>query len=95
MLADEPGDAFLRYGIALEWEKEGDNEKCVDQLRDLMQAELPYVPAFFMAAQNLAKRNEIDTARSFLRDGIEEARKQGDTHAAGEMSEFLATLGAA
>ena len=95
MLADEPDDVFLRYSLALEWEKEGDNEKCVDQLRDLTQAEPPYVPAFFMAAQNLAKRNEIATARSFLRDGIEEARKQGDTHAAGEMSEFLATLGAA
>lgn len=95
MLADEPGDTFLRYSLALEWEKEGDCEKCVEQLRDLTQADPPYVPAFFMAAQNLAKRNLINDARAYLRDGIEEARRQGNSHAAGEMSEFLASLGSA
>ena len=95
MLADEPHDVFLRYSLALEWEKEGDHEKCVEQLSDLTRANPPYVPAFFMAAQNLAKRNQIDQARAFLRDGIEEARRQGDSHAAGEMSEFLASLGSA
>ena len=35
----------------------------------------------------------IDEARSALRDGIEQARRQGNAHAAGEMSEFLASLG--
>jgi hypothetical protein len=28
-----------------------------------------------------------------LRDGIEAARAQGDAHAAGEMAEFLSSLG--
>ena len=95
MLEDDPSDVFLRYSLALEWEKEGDCEKCVEQLRDLTQQDPPYVPAFFMAAQNLAKRNQIADARTFLREGIEEARRQGDAHAAGEMSEFLASLGSA
>ena len=95
MLADEPDDVFLRYSLAMEWVKEGDDEKCVQQLSDLTRGDPPYVPAFFMAAQNLAKRSKIDEARGFLRDGIEEARRQGDSHAAGEMSEFLASLGSA
>ena len=95
MLADEPGDVFLRYSLALEWEKEGDYEKCVEQLRELTESDPPYVPAYFMAAQNLAKRNLVSDARTYLRDGIEEARRQGDSHAAGEMSEFLASLGSA
>lgn len=95
MLADEPQDTFLRYSLALEWEKEGDHEKCVAQLDELTRGDTPYVPAFFMAAQNLAKRNQIDQARTYLRDGIEQARAQGDSHAAGEMSEFLASLGSA
>ena len=33
-------------------------------------------------------------ARDVLREGIEAARAAGDAHAAGEMSEFLASLGA-
>jgi hypothetical protein len=48
-----------------------------------------------MAAQQLAKLQRVEEARSYLRDGIEQARQQGDAHAAGEMSEFLATLGSA
>ena len=94
MLADEPEDTFLRYSLALEWGKEGDDEKCVEQLRELTADNPPYVPAFFMAAQNLARRSQVDAARALLRDGIEQARAQGDSHAAGEMSEFLASLGA-
>ena len=48
-----------------------------------------------MAAQQLAKLNRIEDARRHLREGIDNARTQGDTHAAGEMSEFLASLGSA
>jgi hypothetical protein len=53
------------------------------------------VPAFFMAAQQLVKLNRIAEARDALRCGIEEARRQNNAHAAGEMSEFLASLGSA
>ncbi|MGD9632787.1 MAG: hypothetical protein AB7U97_05870, partial [Pirellulales bacterium] len=55
----------------------------------------PYVPAFFMAAQQLVRLGRVSEARTQLRDGIEAARTQGDSHAAGEMSEFLASLGSA
>jgi hypothetical protein len=51
------------------------------------------VPAFFMAAQQLARLTRVPEAREFLRTGIEAARSLGDAHAAGEMSEFLASLG--
>jgi hypothetical protein len=46
-----------------------------------------------MAAQQLADLGRIDEARTYLRDGIEEARRQGDNHAAAEMSEMLSSLG--
>lgn len=93
MLADEPGDQFLRYSLAMELDKDGENEASIDRLRELMHDDSPYVPAFFMAGQQLTRLGRIDEARAFLRDGIEQARKQGDAHAAGEMSEFLASLG--
>ena len=45
-------------------------------------------------ANCLLRENRIEEARTFLRDGIEAARAQGNAHAAGEMAEFLASLGA-
>lgn len=93
MLADDPKDVFLRYSLAMELDKESEHDSSLTLLGELTRDETPYVPAFFMAAQQLARLQRIDEARGFLRDGIEQAREQGDTHAAGEMSEFLATLG--
>ncbi|MEX0678026.1 MAG: hypothetical protein WD063_13175 [Pirellulales bacterium] len=93
MLALDPSDEFLRYSLAMELDKEGDHERSLAAFAVLMTAATPYVPAFFMAAQQLARLNRIDEARAALRDGIERARAAGNAHAAGEMSEFLASLG--
>ncbi|RIK74650.1 MAG: hypothetical protein DCC67_16365 [Planctomycetota bacterium] len=94
MLADDPRDVFLRYSLAMELDKEGDHEASLAKFDELMRENPPYVPAFFMAALQLARLQRIDEARAYLRNGIETARAQGNGHAAGEMSEFLASLGA-
>ena len=93
MLADDPTDTFLRYSLAMELDKEGDHEPSLSKLNELANDDPPYVPAFFMAGQQLARLERVEEARAVLRDGIEAARTQGDAHAAGEMSEFLASLG--
>jgi tetratricopeptide (TPR) repeat protein len=93
MLADEPGDPFLRYSLAMEWEKEGQNAQSLELLGGLMRDQPPYVAAFFRAGQQLAALRRVTEARTALREGIEQARRAGDAHAAGEMSEFLASLG--
>jgi tetratricopeptide (TPR) repeat protein len=95
MLADEPNDTFLQYSLAMELAKEEDHEQSLEKLQSLYQADPPYIPAYFMAGQQLAQLDRTAEARGVLRDGIEAARSAGDTHAAGEMSEFLAALGAA
>ncbi len=93
MLADDPSDNFLRYSLAMELRSEGENAESLAIFDDLMKNEPPFVQAFFMSAQLLVDIDEIDQARTNLRDGIEQARDQGDSHAAAEMSELLATLG--
>jgi len=94
MLVDDPNDEFLRYSLAIELDKEGQHERSLAAFRGLMSAEPSYVPAFFMAAQQLVRLDRVLEARTVLRDGIEQARDSGNAHAAGEMSEFLASLGA-
>ncbi len=95
MLADDPTDPFLRYGLAMELDKAGEHDTSLATFDALTKDATPHVPAYFMAAQQLARLGRVEEARTYLRDGIEEARRQGDTHAAGEMSEFLASLGSA
>jgi thioredoxin-like negative regulator of GroEL len=94
MLADDPRDTFLRYSLAMELRSEGDHESSLAKLAELISDSPPYVPAFFMAAQQLVDLGRIEQARSKLRDGIDQARNQGDAHAAAEMSELLSSLGA-
>lgn len=94
MLVSEPRDTFLRYSLSVELQKEGEIERSLAGYRDLMDDSPPYIPAFFRASQMLVDENRVTEARTILRDGIEQARLQGDAHAAGEMSEFLASLGA-
>ncbi len=95
MLAEQPDDVFLRYSLAMELQKEDRHEESLQRFRELMDESPPYVPAFFMAAKLLIQLKQISDARSLLRDGIEQARSQGDGHAASEMAELLATLGQA
>jgi predicted Zn-dependent protease len=93
MLADDPQDRFLRFGLAMECQKEGEHQRSLELLGALMAGEPPYVVAFFMAAKQLAGLGRVAEARSALHDGIEQARRQGDARAASEMSEYLTTLG--
>jgi tetratricopeptide (TPR) repeat protein len=93
MLADDPGDVFLRYSLAMELDKEGDHEASLARFAELTREDPPYVPAFFMAAQQLARLGRINDARDIVRSGISAASEQGESHAASEMGEFLASLG--
>jgi len=94
MLVDDPHDVFLRYSLAMELDKAGEHDASLAKLKELTAGAPPYVPAYFMSGQQLARLDRINEARDILRAGIEQARQQDDAHAAGEMSEFLASLGA-
>jgi len=94
LLADDPDDAFLRYGLAMEHGSGGDDAACVDVLRVLIArtAASPYVPAFLMAGQILNRLNRVDEACDVLRRGIAAAKEQGNSHAEGEMAALLASI---
>ena len=93
MLAADPSDTFLRYSLAMEYRSEGNALASLEILDALIQDQTPCVAAFFMAAQQLADQGRIEESRDYLRRGIDEARTQGDAHAAAEMSELLTSLG--
>jgi hypothetical protein len=94
MLAEDPDDAFLRYGLALEHAGQGDDATCVALLRDLIArtASNPYVPAYLQAGQALVRLDRITEACDVLREGIAAAGRAGDSHAQGEMMGLLDSI---
>lgn len=92
LLQDSPEDVFLNYALAMELIKESEISKAREVFAKVRKLDADYVPAYFQEAQALAQENEIDEARFILEKGIEVARRTGDNHALGEMTDFAETL---
>ncbi len=92
MLEAAPDDQMLRYMLAMEFDKESEHTRSLELFQGLMKQTPPYVPAFLMAGQLLARLERTDEARQTYQTGIAEARRQSNDHAAGEMTGFLQAL---
>jgi tetratricopeptide (TPR) repeat protein len=92
MLADNPDDPFLRYGLAMEHLSQGDQETAVRCFEELLKRSPDYVPGYLQAGQALIRLGRIAEARELLSRGTQVARQQGDEHSAEEMQGFLAGL---
>jgi tetratricopeptide (TPR) repeat protein len=92
ILAANPGDAFARYGLAMEYSNTGKIEEALQEFKTLLEKNPDYVPGYFMAAQTLEKAGRIDEAKRILVDGISSARRTGNTHAQSEMTAMLEGL---
>jgi predicted Zn-dependent protease len=92
MLAEDPGDAFLRYALAMEYVSEKNDEEALRQFGELLRASPDYIPGYQQAGQALIRCGKADEARQMLQRGAAEAMKQGDQHAAEEMHGLLASL---
>ena len=92
MLAEDPNDPFLRYGLAMEHVSAGDDEQALRCLEDLLRIDPSYVPAYLQAGQALCRLERPDEARAVYRAGIAQAQRKNDDHAAREMQGFLEGL---
>lgn len=92
MLAEDPNDPFLRYGLAMENVSEGDLEAAHACLLELIRRTPDYVPAYQQAGQVLTRLNRPAEARATYAQGIALARQQGNNHAAEEMTAFQEAL---
>src|SRR5947209_13997824 len=93
MLAEDPHDPFLRYGLAMEFVSLGDDTEAVRCFQDLLAATPDYVPAYLQAGQALVRQGRVGEARALWTQGSAVARSKGDMHAHDEMQGFLAGLG--
>jgi predicted Zn-dependent protease len=94
ILTQSPNDAFARYGLAMEYSKQGDLDRALAEFSILLERNPDYTAGYFMAAQTLARAERRDEAKKMLNDGIAAARRTGNLHAQSEMEAMLAELNA-
>jgi tetratricopeptide (TPR) repeat protein len=92
-LEQNPGDAFARYGLAMEYSKAGQIEQALTQFHRLLELHPDYSNGYFMAAQTLERAGRTAEAKAMLERGIEAARRTGNKHALSEMTGMLEELG--
>lgn len=92
ILAQNPQDAFARYGLAMEHANLGNTEAALGEFNTLLAAHPDYTAGYFMAAQTLAKVARTDEAKARLKQGIAAARRTGNQHALSEMEALLDDL---
>ena len=92
-VAKAPGDAFSRYGLAMECMSSGDPAAALSNFGLLLEKHPDYIPAYLMYGQLLVRESRADEARTILSAGIAAALQKGDQHAASEMEALLNELG--
>lgn len=88
-LEQNPGDAFARYGLAMEYSRLGQTETALEQYRKLLELHPDYANGYFMAAQTLDRAGRTEEAKKMLKDGLAAAKRASNQHALKEMSAML------
>lgn len=92
ILAQNPDDAFARYGLAVEYGQRGETAMALQQFDELNRRHPDYTPGYQMAAQTLIAMGNVSQAQMRLHAGIASARRSGNRHALTEMEGMLDEL---
>lgn len=83
-LAQDPGDPFNLYALALEYQKT-DPKKALELFEKLLTIHETYVPTYYHAGKLLVNLDEIDKAKAVFQKGMKVAEHQGDHKAVREL----------
>lgn len=92
MLQADAEDAFLRYALALEFEKEANILEAIKTLQALKSSSPSYLGLYLKLAQLLTEINQLAEASMVLHNGISLAKEQGNRKAQGELNELLLAI---
>jgi tetratricopeptide (TPR) repeat protein len=92
LIAQDPSNAFVRYGLAMEYLNHGELEQAAAEFRAVLAVNPDYSYAYFHGGQTLEKLNRIDEAGQMYDDGIATAQRIGDAKALAELQAALEML---
>ncbi|MBV8206272.1 MAG: tetratricopeptide repeat protein [Acidobacteria bacterium] len=93
MVEEHPAEAFVRYGLALEYANQGRNGEALEQFAKLLEQNPAYTAGYQMSAQLLLRLGRLEEAKQHLEKGIAAARAEGNAKAEGEMQQMLEEAG--
>jgi Tfp pilus assembly protein PilF len=93
MLAQDPKNAFARYGLAMEYIRSGDQALAVEEFHALLADNPDYAAGYYHAGRTLESLGRIDDAREIYERGIEVTTRSGDSHTRSELQAALDMLG--
>jgi Tfp pilus assembly protein PilF len=88
-LEEDPGDAFTRYALAMEYVKEGDNATAAKFFQELIEQSPDYVGTYYHYGKLKESQNDFEGAAELYRQGIEQAKAKGDHKNQEELQEAL------
>lgn len=93
MLAEEPGDSFIRYAIALEVKRSGQMEEAATQLEQLLRDDPKYIACYYQLALVLVDLGRSDEAAHVCEAGALQCLTTGDRKARAELLELKNAIG--
>jgi len=88
-LSEDPKNSFIRFAIAKEYEGLGKKEDALAAYEALREDDPSYVGLYYHYAKLLETDEHFDQAISIYKEGMDQAKSQGDQHAYGEMATAL------
>lgn len=92
LLAADPGDAFVLYGLASEHAKAGAVEKAVEFYDRCLAADPGYLYAYYHKGKTLADADRTAEAVMTLKAGLEKAKAARDAKAVSEIGGLLDSI---
>lgn len=92
MLAEEPGDLFIRYAIALELKRKGDMEQAIHDLQSILADEPAYIASYYQLGLLLAEMGRATEAIATCEAGALQCLVTGDRKARAELLELREAL---
>src|ERR1700740_829257 len=92
MVAQDPNNSFARYGLAMEYAKNGELEQAVAEFQGLIARDETYAAAYYHGGQALEKLGKLEDARQMYEKGIEASTRKGDMHTRSEIQAALDLL---
>lgn len=84
-LQKTPEDNFLRHALALEYIKNGEDEKARVLFENILQDAPDYIGSYYHLAKLLERNGDIQSAVSWYEKGMLAAKNAQDSHAYGEL----------
>ena len=84
-LEANPGDSFLQHALALEYIKEGDDNRAKMLFENILAADPSYVGSYYHLGKLLERNGDASLAMQCYEKGMQVAKAAGDNHALNEL----------